>query len=213
MRCILPGDMPRAAAYLVVFSQPTCVPALGCCPPGCCPRRCVSTGLGWSHNASCLTNVQLSAAKRIMYPLLSAAACLSHAQVCHYMCILSGYAIRADSRVAVRSQPTCVPAVVCCCPSVCCTQVCQYRCIVSYETPQFEQFALCILQLHNCRGLNAEIPMRPDPAPMTEWRGQSLTHETAGRLLRPQPAAAGGASQVDASAQAKSGSNCYCRMG
>jgi hypothetical protein len=30
-------------------------------------------------------------------------------------------------------------------------QVCQYRCIVSYETPKFEQFALCILQLHNCR--------------------------------------------------------------
>lgn len=67
--------------------------------------------------------------------------------------------------------------------AACVPQVCQYRCIVSYETPQFEQFALCILQLHNCRGLNAEIPMRPDPAPMTEWRGQSLTHETAGGLM------------------------------
>jgi hypothetical protein len=37
-------------------------------------------------------------------------------------------------------------------------QVCQYRCIVSYETPKFEQFALCILQLHNCRNLNAQMP-------------------------------------------------------
>lgn len=57
------------------------------------------------------------------------------------------------------------------------------RCIVSYETPQFEQFALCILQLHNCRGLSAEIPMRPDPAPMTQWRGQPLSHETAEDLF------------------------------
>lgn len=54
---------------------------------------------------------------------------------------------------------------------------------MSYETPQFEQFALCILQLHNCRGLSAEIPMRPDPAPMTQWRGQALTHETAEDLF------------------------------
>lgn len=57
------------------------------------------------------------------------------------------------------------------------------RCIVSYETPQFEQFALCILQLHNCRGLSAEIPMRPDPAPMTQWRGTPLSHETAEDLF------------------------------
>jgi len=37
-------------------------------------------------------------------------------------------------------------------------QVCQYRCIVSYESPKFEQFALCILQLHNCRNLDAKMP-------------------------------------------------------
>lgn len=40
-------------------------------------------------------------------------------------------------------------------------QVCQYRCIVSYETPQFSAFSLCIVQKHNCRSLSAEIPMRP----------------------------------------------------
>ncbi|KAJ9516112.1 hypothetical protein QJQ45_024542 [Haematococcus lacustris] len=58
-------------------------------------------------------------------------------------------------------------------------QVCQYRCIVSYETPQFEAFALCILQKHNCRSLSAEMPMRPDPAPLASFRGQPLTHSQA----------------------------------
>eukprot|EP00878_Enallax_costatus_P027242 GHUV01029305.1.p1 GENE.GHUV01029305.1~~GHUV01029305.1.p1 ORF type:complete len:554 (+),score=141.83 GHUV01029305.1:251-1663(+) len=62
-------------------------------------------------------------------------------------------------------------------------QVCQYRCIVSYETPRFEQFALCILQLHNCRGLDAQMPTVPDPAPMTSWRGQPMTHEVAESLF------------------------------
>jgi hypothetical protein len=38
-------------------------------------------------------------------------------------------------------------------------------------------------QLHNCRGLNAEIPAQPDPAPMTQWRGTTLTHETAEDLF------------------------------
>ncbi|PNH05728.1 hypothetical protein TSOC_007988 [Tetrabaena socialis] len=40
-------------------------------------------------------------------------------------------------------------------------QVCQYRCIVSYESPLFEAFSLCILQLHNCRGLDAKPPLLP----------------------------------------------------
>ncbi|KAF5843914.1 hypothetical protein DUNSADRAFT_36 [Dunaliella salina] len=40
-------------------------------------------------------------------------------------------------------------------------QICQYRCIVAHETPTFEQFALCILQKHNCRGLTAEMNMQP----------------------------------------------------
>ena len=41
----------------------------------------------------------------------------------------------------------------------------------------------CCLQLHNCRGLNAEIPAHPDPAPMTQWRDTPLTHETAEDLF------------------------------
>jgi len=40
-------------------------------------------------------------------------------------------------------------------------QVCQYRCIVSYETKEFGEFSLCILQKHNCRGLSAEPPVIP----------------------------------------------------
>ncbi|GAX80573.1 hypothetical protein CEUSTIGMA_g8010.t1 [Chlamydomonas eustigma] len=62
-------------------------------------------------------------------------------------------------------------------------QVCQYRCIVSHETPQMEQFSLCILQKHNCRNLDAQIPMRPDPAPMTSFRGQPLSHDIAEDML------------------------------
>lgn len=58
-------------------------------------------------------------------------------------------------------------------------QVCQYRCIVSYETPQMAEFSLCILQKHNCRNLDAKIPVRPDPAPMSSFRGRPLTHEVA----------------------------------
>ncbi len=38
-------------------------------------------------------------------------------------------------------------------------QVCSYRCITSYESPQLADFSLCILQKHNCLGLSAEIPM------------------------------------------------------
>jgi hypothetical protein len=37
-------------------------------------------------------------------------------------------------------------------------QVCSYRCIASYESPQLEAFSLCILQKHNCLGLSADIP-------------------------------------------------------
>jgi hypothetical protein len=43
--------------------------------------------------------------------------------------------------------------------------VCQYRCIVSYETQQFTDFSLCILQKHNCRGLSAEPPVIPSARP------------------------------------------------
>ncbi len=45
------------------------------------------------------------------------------------------------------------------------SQVCQYRCIVSHESPLLEAFSLCILQLHNCRGLNAQPPAMPGELP------------------------------------------------
>lgn len=40
-----------------------------------------------------------------------------------------------------------------------CVQVCSYQCIVSYESPRFSEFSLCIIQKHNCLGLSADIPM------------------------------------------------------
>lgn len=63
-------------------------------------------------------------------------------------------------------------------------QVCQYRCIVSYETPQFTDFSLCILQKHNCRSLSAVPPTIPDPSPMTSFQGRPLTHEAAEGIKR-----------------------------
>lgn len=69
--------------------------------------------------------------------------------------------------------PTASAADICCCraaaavpllPPLLLLQVCQYRCIVSYETPLFGEFALCILQKHNCRGLTAEPPKMPGAA-------------------------------------------------
>jgi hypothetical protein len=43
----------------------------------------------------------------------------------------------------------------------CDMQVAQYRCIVSHESLEFAEFALCNLQLHNCRSLSADIPALP----------------------------------------------------
>lgn len=62
-------------------------------------------------------------------------------------------------------------------------QVCSYRCIASYESPLLEAFSLCILQKHNCLGLNAQPPALPDPAPMSQFRGLPLTHEAAEDLF------------------------------
>ncbi|CAI5466894.1 unnamed protein product [Closterium sp. Yama58-4] len=58
-------------------------------------------------------------------------------------------------------------------------QVCSYRCIVSYETPKFEAFSLCVLQKHNCLGMTAEIRDHPTVLPLTHLRGQPVTHERA----------------------------------
>lgn len=62
-------------------------------------------------------------------------------------------------------------------------QVCAYRCITSYETAEFESFARCILQRNNCMGNSASIPQIPDPAPMTHFRGEPLTHELAVQIF------------------------------
>jgi VDE lipocalin domain len=58
-------------------------------------------------------------------------------------------------------------------------QVCSYRCIASYESPAFADFSMCILQKHNCLGLDAQIPPRPVVEPMQRFRGQPLTHDVA----------------------------------
>ncbi len=62
-------------------------------------------------------------------------------------------------------------------------QVCSYRCITSYESPKFEAFALCNLQIHNCLNNHAERPLLPAVAPMRSFRGAPLTHELAEALL------------------------------
>lgn len=80
-------------------------------------------------------------------------------------------------------DPNCRKALDClnnCDPT---DQVCSYRCIVSYESPQFEAFALCILQKNNCLGLSADILMQPDVQPMESFRGQALTHAVAEDLF------------------------------
>eukprot|EP00198_Chlamydomonas_reinhardtii_P005706 XP_001695042.1 violaxanthin de-epoxidase-related protein [Chlamydomonas reinhardtii] len=85
--------------------------------------------------------------------------------------------------VGCVQDPTCKTALDCLNGCTFNDQVCQYRCIVSYESPLLEQFSLCILQLHNCRNLDAKPPALPDPAPMTSFRGAALTHEAAEDLF------------------------------
>ena len=58
-------------------------------------------------------------------------------------------------------------------------QVCSYRCIVSYESEQFENFAKCILQRHNCMKNTAVAPIYPDPQPLSMFRNEALTHDLA----------------------------------
>lgn len=55
-------------------------------------------------------------------------------------------------------------------------QVCSYRCITSYESIKFQNFAYCILQKNNCMKYSAPYPYYPDPLPMTTFRNQPLTH-------------------------------------
>ncbi|PSC68636.1 violaxanthin de-epoxidase-related [Micractinium conductrix] len=81
------------------------------------------------------------------------------------------------------TDPTCKAALDCLQGCEFNDQVCTYRCITSYESPLLEDFSLCIIQKHNCFGLTADIPMVPDPAPLTTWRGEPLTHELAEDLF------------------------------
>lgn len=62
-------------------------------------------------------------------------------------------------------------------------QVCSYKCITSYETKDFEQFALCILQRNNCMGNSASIPLVPNPLPLSTFRGKPLDTTTAEDIL------------------------------
>ncbi|KAA8546922.1 hypothetical protein F0562_003351 [Nyssa sinensis] len=80
-------------------------------------------------------------------------------------------------------DPNCRKALEClnkCSPV---DQVCNYRCIASYESPNLEQFSLCVLQKNNCLELDAEIPEKPYVPPMIKFRGEELCHETAEDLF------------------------------
>ncbi|THU70577.1 hypothetical protein C4D60_Mb08t26460 [Musa balbisiana] len=62
-------------------------------------------------------------------------------------------------------------------------QVCNYRCIASYESPYLEAFSLCVLQKNNCLELDAEIPSKPIVTPLYMFRGELLSHEVAEDLF------------------------------
>ncbi|KAF5727675.1 Violaxanthin de-epoxidase-related [Tripterygium wilfordii] len=80
-------------------------------------------------------------------------------------------------------DPNCRKALEClnkCSPV---DQVCNYRCIASYESQNLEAFSLCVLQKHNCLQLDAKIPEKPYVPPMVKFRGKELCHETAEDLF------------------------------
>lgn len=80
-------------------------------------------------------------------------------------------------------DPNCRKALQClnqCSPV---DQVCNYRCIASYESPNLEAFSLCVLQKNNCLGLVAKIPAKPYVPPMVTFQGKNLSHEIAEDLF------------------------------
>ncbi|KAK2999788.1 hypothetical protein RJ639_023534 [Escallonia herrerae] len=80
-------------------------------------------------------------------------------------------------------DPNCRKALQClnqCSPV---DQVCNYRCIASYESPTLEEFSLCVLQKNNCLGLDAKIPEKPYVPPMVKFRGEDLSHQMAEDLF------------------------------
>ncbi|GMY11225.1 violaxanthin de-epoxidase, chloroplastic [Fagus crenata] len=78
-----------------------------------------------------------------------------------------------DCRKALQCLNQCSPV----------DQVCNYRCICSYESPNLEAFTLCVLQKHNCLELDAKIPEKPRVAPMVKFQGKDLCHDTAEDLF------------------------------
>ncbi|OIW00449.1 hypothetical protein TanjilG_05799 [Lupinus angustifolius] len=80
-------------------------------------------------------------------------------------------------------DPNCRKALQClnkCSPV---DQVCNYRCIASYESAYLEAFSLCVLQKNNCLELEAEIPDKPYVPPMDKFRAQDLTFELSEDLF------------------------------
>lgn len=74
-------------------------------------------------------------------------------------------------------------------------QVGSYRVIVSNETPQLEDFTLCILQQNNCFQCDSPILQQPRVPLMSEWRGKPLDQNAARQILMGQldhPESAGG---------------------
>jgi len=72
-------------------------------------------------------------------------------------------------------------------------QVGSYRVIVSNETPQLEDFTLCILQQNNCFQCDAPILTQPQVPLMESWQGKPLDAAAAkqiftGHLKNPESA-------------------------
>mmetsp|Transcript_35680 Transcript_35680/g.63497 ORF Transcript_35680/g.63497 Transcript_35680/m.63497 type:complete len:637 (-) Transcript_35680:168-2078(-) len=62
-------------------------------------------------------------------------------------------------------------------------QVGSYRVIVSYETPQLEDFSLCILQKNNVFGCDAPIVENPRVPLLAQWRGTPLDDKASRQIF------------------------------
>lgn len=62
-------------------------------------------------------------------------------------------------------------------------QVGSYRIIVSNETPQLEDFTLCILQQNNCFQCDSPILQQPKVPLIQKWRGQPLDQNAARQIF------------------------------
>jgi len=62
-------------------------------------------------------------------------------------------------------------------------QVGSYRVIVSNETPQLEDFTLCILQRNNCFQCDSPILKQPRVPLLNTWRGKPLDDKAARQIL------------------------------